>query len=76
MKKHDLDFIDRDPWYKNHPSPFAKALYNLSALGFYWFKNKTAGLIWFMVLNPVTIVVCLSFVFAFCVADEMMEGGK
>lgn len=51
MKKNRYEILDREPWYKNNPSPMAKWMANLSLLGFCWF-GKTGGIIWFLFFNP------------------------
>lgn len=66
MKKKKNDLIDREPWYKNHPSPMAKWLSNLSVLGFVWF-NQTFGIIWYILFNPAAVILYLSIAVVFAI---------
>lgn len=69
MKKNRYELIDKEPWYKNYPSPMAKWMYNLSVLGFCWF-GKTGGMIWFVFFNPAIVIlyitVAILFGFMYC----------
>ncbi len=61
MKKNRYDLINKEPWYKNHPSPMAKWMANFSVLGFCWF-GKTGGLIWFVLFNPAIVILYVTIV--------------
>lgn len=60
MKKNKYDLLDKEPWYKNHPSPIAKWLHNLSLLGFCWF-GKNVGFVWYILFNPAIVILYISF---------------
>jgi len=53
------EILDKEPWYKNHPSPMAKWMLNLSLLGFCWF-GETGGIIWFLLFNPIVVILYIS----------------
>jgi hypothetical protein len=61
MKKRFCELIDKEPWYKNHYSPFAKWLMNLCLIGFCWF-GKTGGVLWFIFFNPASIMLYVATV--------------
>jgi len=43
------EIFDKEPWYKNHNSPFSKWLLNLSMIGFYLTKKGSLfGCLWFV----------------------------
>lgn len=65
MKNNKQDFLDREPWYKNHPSPFAKWMSNFSMLGAQYFKNKNLAILWFILFNPAMQILYIVFLFVF-----------
>lgn len=56
MKQNKYSILDKEPWYKNHPSPMAKWLHNLALLGACWFKNEKLALVWFIFFNPAIVI--------------------